>query len=335
MLTKDIKTKIVISTSVDPYYNLSLEEYMLNNVEEDEVILYLWQNANTVVIGRNQNPWKECKCKELELNDGKIARRLSGGGAVYHDLGNLNFTFVASEALYNLEKQLKVILKAAQKEGIDAQFSGRNDIEVNGKKFSGNAFYFTKTSAYHHGAILIDTDISKLGSYLQVSKEKIQSKGIDSVQARVVNLKNLNKAITIESFKMRLKESFKEIYGENSEEYILNEEIFKLNELYNKYSSWEWIYGESPSFDISFKNRFTWGDIEIGLTLKKAYIQKAVIYSDALNSSLILRLGDVLEGINFDVSKICEKIRYLSTEFGEDEIINDIYNWMKSKVLQF
>lgn len=335
MLTKDIKTKIVVSTSVDPYYNLSLEEYLLNNVGEDEVILYLWQNANTVVIGRNQNPWKECKCKELELNDGKIARRLSGGGAVYHDLGNLNFTFVASEALYNLEKQLKVILKAAQKEGIDAQFSGRNDIEVNGKKFSGNAFYFTKTSAYHHGAILIDTDISKLGSYLQVSKEKIQSKGIDSVQARVVNLKNLNKDITIESFKIRLKESFKEIYGKNSEEYILNEEIFKLNELYNKYSSWEWIYGESPSFDISFKNRFTWGDIEIGLTLKKAYIQKAVIYSDALNSSLILRLGDVLEGINFDVPKICEKIRCLSTEFGEDEIINDIYNWMKSKVLQF
>jgi lipoate-protein ligase A len=335
LLTKDIKTKIVISTSVDPYYNLSLEEYLLNNVEEDEVILYLWQNANTVVIGRNQNPWKECKCKELELNNGKIARRLSGGGAVYHDLGNLNFTFVAREALYNLEKQLKVILKAAQKEGINAQFSGRNDIEVNGKKFSGNAFYFTKTSAYHHGAILIDTDISKLGSYLQVSKEKIQSKGIDSVQARVVNLKNLNKDITIESFKMRLKESFKEIYGENSEEYILNEGIFKLNELYNKYSSWEWIYGESPSFDISFKNRFTWGDIEIGLTLKKAYIQKAVIYSDALNSSLILRLGDVLEGINFDVSKICEKIRCLSTEFGEDEIINDIYNWMKSKVLQF
>ncbi|MTK11235.1 MAG: lipoate--protein ligase, partial [Clostridiaceae bacterium] len=206
MLTKDIKTKIVVSTSVDPYYNLSLEEYLLNNVEEDEVILYLWQNANTVVIGRNQNPWKECKCKELELNNGKIARRLSGGGAVYHDLGNLNFTFVASEALYNLEKQLKVILKAAQKEGINAQFSGRNDIEVNGKKFSGNAFYFTKTSAYHHGAILIDTDINKLGSYLQVSKEKIQSKGIDSVQARVVNLKNLNKDITIESFKMRLKE---------------------------------------------------------------------------------------------------------------------------------
>lgn len=335
MLTKDIKTKIVVSTSVDPYYNLSLEEYLLNNVEEDEVILYLWQNANTVVIGRNQNPWKECKCKELELNNGKIARRLSGGGAVYHDLGNLNFTFVASEALYNLEKQLKVILKAAQKEGINAQFSGRNDIEVNGKKFSGNAFYFTKTSAYHHGAILIDTDISKLGSYLQVSKEKIQSKGIDSVQARVVNLKSLRETITVESFKMRLKESFKEIYGGNPEEYILNEEIFKLNELYNKYSSWEWIYGESPSFDISFKNRFTWGDIEIGLTLKKAYIEKAVIYSDALNSSLILRLGDVLEGINFDVSKICEKIRCLSTEFSEDEIINDIYSWMKSKVLQF
>src|SRR6056297_3762446 len=148
-------TKIYHSTSFDPWHNLAFEEYLLNQVEENEVILYLWQNDNTGVIGRNQNAWKECRSELLAEEGGKLARRLSGGGAVYHDLGNLNFTFIMDKDNYNLKKQLKVILEAVRDQGIEAEFSGRNDLVVKSKKFSGNAFYFGSETAYHHGTILV------------------------------------------------------------------------------------------------------------------------------------------------------------------------------------
>lgn len=331
MLTKELKTKIVVSSSFDPWYNLALEEYLLNNVEEKEVILYLWQNANTVVIGSNQNTWKECRCSEIEKNKGKIARRLSGGGAVFHDLGNLNFTFISSKELYDLDKQLKVIINAVRNHGINAEFSGRNDIEVEGKKFSGNAFYFTETAAYHHGTILIDVDMSKLTSYLQVSKEKIASKGIDSVQARVVNLKSLNQDITIEAMKESLKDSFIELYSSNCEEYLLQKEDPRLQGLYNKYSSWDWIYGESPSFDIVLQNRFSWGNIELCFSLRKAIIEKAVIYSDAMNNTLIVRIAESIKGTNFDIEEICGKLKTMNINEEEKVVIDDICSWLESK----
>lgn len=136
----EFKPEIIYSQSFNPWYNLALEEYLLNGVSDNEVILYLWQNDNTVVVGRNQNAWKECRCKLLEEEGGKLARRLSGGGAVYHDLGNLNFTFLMKDSLYDLKHQLNVILNAVKMAGIEAEFSGRNDLVVQGKKFSGNAF---------------------------------------------------------------------------------------------------------------------------------------------------------------------------------------------------
>ena len=231
-------TSIITSSILDPWYNLALEEFLLKHVRENEIILYLWQNDNTVVVGKNQNCWKECKCRELEMDGGKLARRLSGGGAVYHDLGNLNFTFVMDKELYNLEKQLKVIIKALQNTGIDAEFSGRNDITVKGKKFSGNAFYNTKNTVLHHGTLLINSDFSKLAAYLQVSREKIQSKGVESVQSRVINLKEVNSSITLEEVISNLKSTFIQLYGGNGEVLEINSFEEEINTLYNKYSSW-------------------------------------------------------------------------------------------------
>jgi len=174
------KLRIFYSEEYNPWYNLALEEYLIDRVEEDEIILYLWQNEHTVVIGRNQNAWKECRCSKLEERDGGyLARRLSGGGAVYHDLGNLNFTFLMERDDYDLHKQLSVILDAVKKLGIEAEFSGRNDLTAQGKKFSGNAFYFGTDKAYHHGTILYDTEIEPLLEYLSVSSEKIKTKGIE------------------------------------------------------------------------------------------------------------------------------------------------------------
>ena len=341
---KKVTTKIISSASNDPWYNLALEEYLLCSIKKNEVVLYLWQNKDTVVVGRNQNPWKECRCDEFEKDGGKLARRLSGGGAVFHDLGNLNFTFVMDKDLYDLNKQLNVILKSCKKIGINAEFTGRNDIVVEGKKFSGNAFYFGKNSAYHHGTILIDTNFKRLTKYLQVSKEKIVSKGIDSVSSRVVNLKSVKSSLTVEKMVEKLKETFIEMYSDGVNEEIIigdkNDNVQKeikkdMDKLYEKYSSWEWIYGKSPKFDVSFENRFVWGGIDIKLSLKDVHIQYAQIFSDAMNSDLIQNISEELKGIEFKQDAIVKTIKNIDQVSTQDKaIINDICLWLGNGCLQ-
>ncbi|MFW6266027.1 MAG: lipoate--protein ligase [Halanaerobiales bacterium] len=340
------KIKVVHSLGYNPWYNLALEEKMLNNIGRGEVILYLWQNEHTVVIGRNQNAWKECRCRKLEDEDGGyLARRLSGGGAVFHDLGNLNFTFIMDRELYDLDQQLEVILEAVKRTGIDARFSGRNDLIADGRKFSGNAFYFTTQSAYHHGTILLDTDFSHMLDYLQVSEDKIKSKGVDSVRSRVVNLRELKPELKLDTIKTYLKESFHQIYGPQLE---IEEEKYKpanrddLKEIYEKYSSWDWRYGRSPDFDIELKNRFDWGGIEIGLTLQEGVIKDINIYSDAMDVELIDDIKEILKGTFFRREDIIEKAAKLrekesnfkytdNVDYSRNKIVNDLQQWFAEK----
>ena len=182
----------------DPYENLALEEALLNRVGPGELILYLWQNERTVVIGRNQNPWKECRTALLSEEGGRLARRLSGGGAVFHDLGNLNFTFLMSAGDYDLARQLTVLERACQSLGIPAQRSGRNDLLADGRKFSGNAFYKHNGKAYHHGTLMVDVNMEMVQRYLSPSKAKLAAKGVNSVRARVVNLREFIPDLTID-----------------------------------------------------------------------------------------------------------------------------------------
>ena len=173
------------SSGLDPFGNLAREQVMLEHGPKDGVILYLWQNENTVVIGRNQNAFKECRVSLLEEEGGKLARRLSGGGAVFHDHGNLNFTFLLPQEDFDVRRQLEVICRACKAFGIPAEISGRNDLTAQGQKFSGNAFYKNGTRAYHHGTLLMNADMSKLGRYLSPPVAKLKAKGVDSVRSRV------------------------------------------------------------------------------------------------------------------------------------------------------
>lgn len=183
--------RFIVAQSKDPYKNLALEAWLFENGRQD-VWLYLWQNQHTVVIGRNQNAWKECRLSALEADGGKLARRGSGGGAVYHDVGNLNFTFILPRDVYDLRRQLGVILAAMERLGIPARFTGRNDLVTqDGAKFSGNAFQFSAHTALHHGTILVAADMGALSQYLAPSKAKLAAKGVDSVRSRVCNLNTL------------------------------------------------------------------------------------------------------------------------------------------------
>ena len=191
------KLLYLCTDNTDPYHNLALEQYLTDTVPADTCILYLWQNRHTVVIGRNQNAWQECRTALLEQDGGKLSRRLSGGGAVYHDMGNLNFTFSLPTAEYDLHRQQRVIVEACRSLGIEASFSGRNDILAAGRKFSGNSFYHHNGCSFHNGTLLVSVDMANLGKYLTPSQRKLQSKGVASVPSRVVNLSELHPGLRI------------------------------------------------------------------------------------------------------------------------------------------
>lgn len=327
-------TKIVLGAGLDPWTNLAIEEYLLQNLQTSECILYLWQNQNTVVIGKHQNAWQECQTKLLEEEGGKLARRLSGGGAVFHDVGNLNFTFLVDRKLYNLEKQLQVILEAVQSVGISAKFSGRNDLVVEDQKFSGNAFYLRSARAFHHGTVLVSADLGKLSRYLQVSKEKIESKGIKSVQSRVTNLTKYTPDLTIDQMKQALVDSFSKIYSGNLLK-INTEELNQndITQLREKYASWEWRYGESPKFDITLNTRFPWGGIEVGLHLEEGKIKNAVVYSDAMDEKFIEDLPGIISGASFQSKIIAEKLTSYAREgdTSRKSMVTDIASWLSQK----
>lgn len=324
------RTSIALAEGYDPWLNLSLEELLLDRVADDEAILYLWQNQHTVVVGRHQNAWRECHAEKLEADGGKLARRLSGGGAVYHDLGNLNFTFIMPKPAYDLHRQLKVILGAARAVGVDAEFSGRNDILAEGRKFSGNAFYHGRRASYHHGTILIDVDMTVLQNYLNVPQQKMAAKGVTSVKSRVINLRELVPTLTIDEMKQAMMQAFVAEYGGPGALIDMAElqQSPEARALYEKYSSWEWRLGKSPSFDITLETRFPWGGIELGLMVEGGVIQSARIYSDAMESELIEPMAHSLEGLAYDRAEMAESLENLA-RIHQSGVIGDVAGWIK------
>jgi len=293
------KCMVLDTVSTNPYHNLAMEEYLLERVEPGTCLLYLWQNRHTVVIGKNQNAWKECQVGLLEKEQGFLARRLSGGGAVYHDMGNLCFTFIMAEEDYNLDRQLQVILDAVRMLGIEADKSGRNDIIVDGKKFSGNAFYHGNGMAYHHGTILVHVDMAKMPRYLSVDPSKIKAKGVDSVRSRVTNLVDYCPDLTIEWMKEELIASFANLYGSGTFEIWHESDLDqkKITDLAMKYSSRDFRLGVDKSFQAEVSRRFSWGDIQICLQTSEGKVSFARVHSDAMDVQFIEDITSVLTGV--------------------------------------
>ena len=319
-----MSNRLLESLGTDPARNLALEEALL--LQRGEPSLFLWQNAHTVVIGRGQNAWKECRAQQLEEEGGTLVRRSTGGGAVYHDLGNLNFSFIMPKGLYDVPRQLNVIRRAVKTFGIETESSGRNDIVLkeSGAKFSGNAFRLTQAMGLHHGTILFDVDMMKLGRYLQPSKAKLQAKGVESVRARVGNLRPLAPQMTIPYLKAALFEAFSLEYGKS--EYGEIDEALdpgQVHALTEKYRSWEWTYGRTPRFDVTLEARFPWGGVELMLRLQNGVVQEARCFTDANDPELADRVAPALLLCPFTPEGLGRTL--LESEREEDR---DIAEWL-------
>lgn len=302
-----------INQSKDPYFNLALEELLTKDESISDEILLLWQNDNTIVVGVNQNTIEEINNDYVKLHHVNVVRRLSGGGAVYQDLGNLNFTFIFNKNKDNIRNYAlftQPIIDVLQKLGVDAKFSGKNDIEVEGKKISGNAQYNYKNRIMHHGTILFDVDMAILPQVLKPDLVKLQSKGIKSVKARVTNiLPLLKERITVEKFKnlivSDLQATKEATIMEPSKDLIA-----QANKLADeKYRTWEWIYGSSPAFNLENKARIEGkGTIDVRIEVEQGLIKAIKIYGDFLGTLGTKVLEDKLINQPYQLSNITKLI---------------------------
>ena len=310
----------------DPYRNIATEKYLLEHVEPGSCILYLWQNAHTVVIGRNQNAWAECRTELLTEEGGHLARRLSGGGAVYHDMGNLNFTFLVCDEDYDVDKQLSVIQLACKKLGIEAVKSGRNDLLAEGCKFSGNAFYHSGGKAYHHGTLLVNADMDKLSRYLTPPKAKLEAKGVTSVRSRVTNLRALCPGLDCEQLKGALIEAFGEIYGCLPRVLPLKDTATAQIEADRQMlGSWDWLYGKPLPFSFSCEEKFDWGYIRLQLQVEAGTIIHAEVFSDAMDWLLPEKIAAALTGCRFVLAD-------LEKALSGDPVYTDILVLLKKNI---
>lgn len=324
-----------INKNKDPYFNLATEEYLISNGEITDEILLLWQNHNTIVVGRNQNTIEEINNEYVREKKVNVVRRLSGGGAVYQDLGNLNFTFIFNKNQDNARNYAlftKPIIDVLQSLGLNAKNSGKNDIVIDDKKISGNAQYTFNNRILHHGTILFNVDMQMLPKVLKPDLEKLQSKGIKSVQARVTNILPLLKTpLTIDQFQQLIVEKLQ--HTKNTKVMLLTPEMIKgIEALANqKYRNWDWNYGKSPTFDLKHKTLFpSKGTIHVALNVQSGIISNIKIYGDFLGFAGTTQLEQNLTNQKYNVPTIANIIKNVNIpaifgqNFTEEEIISSI-----------
>ncbi|MBP9991737.1 MAG: lipoate--protein ligase [Bacteroidales bacterium] len=294
-----MQLRLVVSNQTNPYWNVSVENYLLSLPEKDVVTMYLWKNHRTVVIGQNQNPYSECNVELLCKEGGYVMRRTTGGGAVYHDDGNINFSFIASPELYDQHRQFSVLQKAVGYYGLHTELSGRNDVLCEGRKFSGNAFSKGRYQNLHHGTVLIKGNIDDLQRYLRVKPAKLQKHGVKSVQSRVVNLSELAE-VSSENIVPRLIKAFEEVYQSKAQFVDFNELILlkEVKMLYEKYSSDAWLFARWRGFCSQYVAQFEWGGVELSLDIDAEHqlVRGASLATDCLDINLTRQVEDLLVG---------------------------------------
>lgn len=297
----------------DPTLNLAMEEYVLKNMPKDDSYFLFYVNRPSIIIGKNQNTIEEVNQPYIDEHGIDVVRRISGGGAVYHDTGNLNFSFVTDDdgnSFHNFKKFTEPIVEALQSLGVDADMSGRNDIQVGSAKISGNAMVKVKDRMFSHGTLMLNSELNEVQNALKVNPAKIKSKGIKSVRSRVANISEfLDEPLDIDRFKEII---LKTIFGEATqvEEYILTDDDWKkIEQLSNeKYRTWEWNYGRNPKYNFEREEKFEKGFVQIKLDVKKGRIEHAKIFGDFFGEGDINELENALEGTMHEFDSIEEAL---------------------------
>ncbi|AMM92089.1 lipoate--protein ligase [Peribacillus simplex] len=319
----------------DPRINLAIEEYALKHLNIDETYLLFYINRPSIIIGRNQNTIEEINADYVDGNGITVVRRLSGGGAVYHDLGNLNFSFITREdgdSFHNFKKFTQPVVETLEKLGIQAELSGRNDILAEGKKISGNAMFSTKGRMFSHGTLLFQSEMDHIVSALKVKKDKIESKGIKSIRSRVGNIADfLKEPMSVEEFRSFLLQNIFKESGEVTE-YVLTEadweKIHKISE--ERYQNWEWNYGKSPKFNLQNSHRFSVGSVDIRLEVNRGIIEHCKIYGDFFGVGEVADIEQKLTGSRYEkkaISNVLDEIdvRHYFGNVTKEEILALIY----------
>ena len=320
------------NTNTNPYFNMAVEEYILKEFKED--CFMLWRNQPCIVVGKNQNTLSEINLDYVKTNNIPVVRRLSGGGTVFHDLGNLNFTFIknnSEENFNNFRKFTLPILNVLNSLNINAEFSGRNDLTIEGKKFSGNAQYNYKNRVLHHGTLLFSSNITDLSKALQAKPLKFQDKSIKSVLSRVTNISShLKQPLSIMDFEALI---MNYVITENSSDYLYEFtdcDLDNINKLASeKYSTWEWNFGHSPKYNFINEKKFSFGTIECNMQVVHGVIKDISIYGDFFSKLDISDIEAKLIGVNHVESdvKIALSVFNISDYFS-NALLEDVLSCM-------
>lgn len=298
----------------NPRINLAIEEYALRHLPLDDSYLLFYINESSIIIGKNQNTIEEINTDYVQENDIHVVRRLSGGGAVYHDLGNLNFSFITKDdgqSFHNFRKFTEPVVQALNKLGVECELTGRNDIQVGERKISGNAQFITKGRMFSHGTLLFNSEIEHVVSALKVNAAKIQSKGTKSIRSRVANISEfLNETMTIAEFRAELLRNIFGLEVDQVPQYHLTETDWaKIHEISaERYQNWDWNYGLSPKSNIQNMKRFPAGIIDIRMDVAEGRINGLKIYGDFFGVGDVTELEDKLSGVRYEESAVREAL---------------------------
>ena len=297
---------LINNTSTNAYFNLAMEEYFLKNANED--IFMLWRNESAIIVGKNQNTLSEINYEYVKQNKIKVVRRQSGGGAVFHDLGNINFTFIScnDNSFSDFKRFTMPIIDALKNLNIQAEFSGRNDLLIDNQKFSGNAQYNYKNKVMHHGTLLFSSEINDLSSALKVKPSKFIGKSVKSVKSRVTNIANhLEQDMTVLEFKNYLMNFINSKYENNCLYQLSEEDINEINKLVeDKYNTWQWNFGHSPKYALNNEIKYPGGNIEFSLNVEKGLIKEIKFFGDFFGKKDVSYIEDLLKNTNHNEASI-------------------------------